>query len=126
MATVIKTIGITGIEGYPTEVQVKLLSGLSVVNIIGLGDQAVKEVVMWLEKRLIYKYCKEDVESELKVSKLDFYDVIGPPGCGKSMISKHFPTILPELSEEEVLEVMTIQSVAGTLSNYTRIHTSSV
>ncbi len=43
MATVIRSIGITGITGYPIAVQVKVLAGLSIINIVGLGDQAVKE-----------------------------------------------------------------------------------
>jgi magnesium chelatase family protein len=43
MATVVRSIGIEGIAGYPIAVQVTLLGGLAVMNIVGLGDQAVKE-----------------------------------------------------------------------------------
>ena len=43
MATQIKTIGVNGIEGYIIDVQVKLINGLSTMNIVGLGDVAVKE-----------------------------------------------------------------------------------
>lgn len=43
--------------------------------------------------------------------------MIGPPGCGKSMISKRIPTILPKMSEDESLEVMKIYSVAKLLKN---------
>jgi magnesium chelatase family protein len=39
--------------------------------------------------------------------------MIGPPGSGKTLLARTFPTILPELSEEEVLEVTRIYSVAG-------------
>ena len=39
----------------------------------------------------------------------------GPPGGGKSMIAKRIPGILPSLSQEEMLEVSTIYSVAGLL-----------
>jgi magnesium chelatase family protein len=39
----------------------------------------------------------------------------GPPGCGKSMIAKRIPTILPAMSEEEALEVTKIYSVCGLL-----------
>lgn len=37
----------------------------------------------------------------------------GPPGSGKSMLASRLPGILPDLVEEEALEVATIQSVAG-------------
>ncbi|MBS4539833.1 YifB family Mg chelatase-like AAA ATPase [Clostridium sp. D2Q-11] len=39
--------------------------------------------------------------------------IIGPPGSGKTMISKRLPTILPDMSFEEALEVTKIYSVAG-------------
>ena len=43
--------------------------------------------------------------------------LIGPPGCGKTMIAKRIPTILPAMIEEEALEVMRIYSVANQLKN---------
>lgn len=41
--------------------------------------------------------------------------ISGPPGSGKSMIAKRIPSILPQLTIEESLEVSRIHSVAGTL-----------
>lgn len=41
----------------------------------------------------------------------------GPPGCGKSMIAKRIPSILPSMTEEEALEVTKIYSVANLLKN---------
>lgn len=41
--------------------------------------------------------------------------MIGPPGSGKTMLAKCFPSILPDMTFEEALEVTKIHSVSGTL-----------
>jgi magnesium chelatase family protein len=41
--------------------------------------------------------------------------LIGSPGCGKTLLARRFPSILPGLSEEESLETTRIYSVAGLL-----------
>ena len=43
--------------------------------------------------------------------------IVGPPGSGKTMAVRRLPTILPELSLEESIEVTKIYSVAGLLKN---------
>ena len=39
--------------------------------------------------------------------------LVGPPGAGKSMMSKRLPGILPDMTKEEMLECTEIYSVAG-------------
>lgn len=45
--------------------------------------------------------------------------LIGPPGVGKTMLARRFPTILPPLSRAEAFDVTKIYSVAGQLPAFT-------
>ena len=261
MATVVRSFAIQGIDGYPVDIEVKMLEGQPVISIIGLGDQAVKEAAeriqaaidesgyVFPKKRVIISLAPSDKkksgshfdlamavgvlcqngdigvknlkeygfigelsldgrlracrgilpmiiagqkkgikkiivpEANLKEAGLvhgveilgfhdltgvirclegktsgveihvdekeksleesgtvlDFKDVkgqdelieavvlaaagghnmlmVGEPGCGKTMIAQRIPTILPEMTEEECLEVTKIYSISGLLPN---------
>ncbi len=54
----------------------------------------------------------------LEIAAAGMHNVLftGPPGSGKSMLSKRLPSILPPLSNDEVLEVTKIHSIGGGLS----------
>lgn len=42
--------------------------------------------------------------------------MVGPPGSGKTMLASRLPTILPEMTPDEILETSTIYSIAGQLN----------
>ena len=50
--------------------------------------------------------------------------LVGPPGCGKTMLARRVPSILPAMSLGESLDVTKIYSVAGALGNTPHIVTT--
>lgn len=58
---------------------------------------------------------QESMKRAACVAAAGFHHLLfsGPPGAGKSMIAQRIPGILPPLTKEEQLEVMSIYSIAG-------------
>src|SRR5690606_9711601 len=115
------------------EHEARMLSGMDICSITHLSE--LKELTFQTSESL---KTQSDLVSNEPTSMLDLTDIVGqqeakralliaaagrhniivsgPPGVGKTMLIRRLPTILPELSELEALEVMKIYSVAGKLS----------
>ena len=58
---------------------------------------------------------QESVKRAFEVAAAGGHNIlcVGPPGSGKSMMAKRLPSILPDMSREEMIEATEIHSVAG-------------
>lgn len=77
-----------------------------------------------LENGLNYEYDfsmvkgQEQAKRALEIAAAGGHNILlkGPPGSGKTLLARSFPSILPALSLEESLEVTQIYSISGNLS----------
>ena len=89
------------------------------------GETPLEEEPIWVPTRtegdvLDFKDVlgQSTVKRALEVAAAGSHNVllIGPPGSGKSMLSKRLPSILPDMTREEALEVTQIYSIMGMLN----------
>jgi magnesium chelatase family protein len=147
MVTEAKTCGVKKVVvPWDNYREAATVSGVAVCPVRTLGDTITvlegKEISFSKEEKKIL--ASPSHESEYRTDglhqSLDFSDVkgqdalidaivlgaagghnilmIGEPGCGKTMIAQRIPTILPEMTEKESLEITKIHSIAGLLDSH--------
>lgn len=135
-----------GFEGFIVP-QANAKEAAVVNNLKVYGANAISDVIAFLEGKGELQPTEIDTRTEFTQHStahlLDFADVkgqesvkraleiaaagghnllmIGPPGAGKTMLAKRFPSILPPLSLHEALETTKIHSVAGNISQNTSL-----
>lgn len=102
-----------------------------------IGTAHLTEVCEWLKGKEITGTEEKSAEKDLIEADMDYGEIqgqegikratlvavagnhnllyIGPPGAGKTMMAKRIPTILPELTWEESMELTKIYSAVGQL-----------
>lgn len=121
----------------PTD-NVKECSVVQNTNIFCFNN--LKEVAAFLENRDMLPYRESNTDFEGSCSfQYDFNEVVGlesskraleiaaagchnvvlfgPPGSGKSMLAYRMPSILPQMTYNEALEVTKLYSISGNLAN---------
>lgn len=110
---------VEGVEVYPVESldQVcRFLEGREEIRPLGPDDSPFRRQPGESD-RLDFSDVKgqEGLRRAVEIAVAGSHNLImlGPPGSGKSMIAKRIPTIMPEPTLEEFLEILSIHSAAG-------------
>lgn len=112
--------------------EASMVSDIEITPVEHLSQLAGSEFGMIMPKRA-------DINRKKDESRLDYSDIsgqdyakkailtaaagrhnillMGPPGAGKTMLASRIPTIMPEMSEQERLELACLYSIAGKLGD---------
>ncbi|RME14957.1 MAG: ATP-binding protein [Bacteroidetes bacterium] len=120
---------VEGLQVYPVEHLKQLIEHFTGESPISPLQVNVQE--LFLNKLNAYDLDFADVKGQqnikraLEIAAAGGHNVIliGPPGAGKTMLSKRLPSILPPLTLEEALETTKIHSVAGKVGKNTGLIT---
>lgn len=108
-----------GVNIYPVKTVSQLVSHLRGEKEI--APVSAPDISIYIDNSLDFSDVKgqDNVKRTLEIAAAGGHNIliIGPPGAGKSMMTKRLPTILPDMSRDEMIQCTEIHSVAGLTSH---------
>lgn len=111
---------VDGIDVFPIKNVSELISALRNLSFPEPYKSVTRDTA-----RATFSYDFSDVKGQvlakraLEIAAAGGHNIlmIGSPGAGKSMLAKRVPSILPDMTFDEMIETSKIHSIAGTISN---------